>query len=452
MKTGKLAFFVLIMLFLLACNFLANFGDQVDVQAIVSETLTALPQPVRDVSPPTGEPEPTSISTPLLPESQQPRELRVVYIGPDRHLHTWTESVGPFRVLEYGDISEAKVSSDGEMVAFIREDPSISSSLWVIGFDGSNPRQVMSWDDMKGLRSSPDSLGTSPSNLQWIPGTHRFTFTTHDLFEGPGLMLNDDLIEVDADSGAWRIQLERGKGGIVRYSPDGKWMAIITASQIFIRDINGNPTSTAPLTFSPVMTYSEYQYYPEPVWAVDGSRLAVAIPPIDPLAEPNQPFSIWTMETSGGDPVLQSQIVPQFLGPVQISPDLQKYYYVREIGQPVENRREICTAQINGQGEKVVFTGGIPILHEWNPGSGSFAYQAASQLAVTLNQMDVSPANLAGTDGTFWFRWVDETRFLFARRAGDTMEILLGKQGEGSRLLAALPTSDMFFLEIDFTR
>lgn len=452
MKTGKLFLLLILTFFLFSCNLLTNPGEQVDIQAIVSGTLTALPQALQDITPPPVESEPTVIPLASPTESQKSNELRVVFIGPDRNLQTWTESTGPTSILEFGDISEFKISTDGELVAFLRQDASISSSLWVSGFDGNNPRQVMSWDDLKGLKTSPDSYGASPSNLQWIPGTHRFTFTTHDLFEGPGLILNDDLIEVDADTGAWRICLQRGDGGIVKYSPDGKWMAVSTANRVIIRDINGNTSPTAPLSFTPVMTYSEYQYYPEPVWAADGSWLAVAIPPNDPLAEPKQAFSIWTMDTSGGAPVLESQVVPQFLGPVSISPDLQKYYYVKETGQPVENKREIRTAQINGQNEQVVFTGGIPIMHDWNSDSESFAYQAASQLTVTVNQLNGPPANLAGTDGTFWFRWVDETRFLFARRAGDTMEILLGKQGEGSRLLAALPTSDMFFLEIDFIR
>lgn len=436
--------------FLFSCNLLSNLGEQVDVQAIVSATLTALPQAQQDAAPPLAESEPTVITLATPTESQQSKELRVVFIGPDRNLQTWTESTGPTSILEFGDISELNISTDGELVAFLRQDASISSSLWVSGFDGSNPRQVMSWDDLKGLKKSPDSYGASPSNLQWIPGTHRFTFTTHDLFEGPGLILNDDLIEVDADTGAWRICLQRGDGGIVKYSPDGKWMAVSTANRVIIRDINGNPSPIAPLSFAQAMTYSEYQYYPEPVWASDGSRLAVAIPPNDPLAEPKQAFSIWTMDTSGGTPVLQSQVVPQFLGPVSISPDLQKYYYVNETGKPVENRREIRTAQINGQNEQVVFTGGIPIMHEWNPDSESFAYQAAAQLAVIVNQMNGSPSNLSGTDGTFWFKWVDSSRFLYARRAGSTVEVLLGKQGEGSRLIAALPGSDMFYLQIDF--
>ncbi len=121
-------------------------------------------------------------------------------------------------------------------------------------------------------------------------------------------------------------------------------MAISTAEKVTIMDTNGNPAPGQPLLFNPVMTYSEYQYYPVPVWGIDGNRLAVFIPAADPLSEPRQPASIWTMDVRGGNPILQAQVTPQFIGPVSISPDLTKFFYVKEVGQPAENRREIRTA------------------------------------------------------------------------------------------------------------
>ncbi len=72
----------------------------------------------------------------------------------------------------------------------------------------------MSWKDLVSLKVNPDSLGTSPANLQWIPGTHTLTFTTRELFEGPGMLLNNDLIAVDADSGSWNMRLMPGQGGM----------------------------------------------------------------------------------------------------------------------------------------------------------------------------------------------------------------------------------------------
>ncbi len=452
MKPGNLVSTLLVMIFLFSCNFLNNAEEQINVETIVSGTLNAFPQTVEPVKTGTVEPAPTALPTPLPVDVWHPSELRVAFIGPDRNLYAWTQTTGTKLILDTGNAVDIRISGDGALIAILREGQDFRTSLWIIGFDGSNLREVITWNDLTGLKTSTDSQGTSAVNMQWIPGTHQLAFTTRDLFEGPGLILNDDLLVVDGDTGRWGYRLASGKGGMAAFSPDGKWMAISTAEKISIMDLYGNPAPCLPLTFLPVMTYSEYMYYPQPVWAADGSRLAVVIPAADPLAEPRQPSSIWIMDTHSGNPVLQTQVIPQFLGPVSVSPDLQKFYYVRETGQPVENKREIRTAQINGQNESINFSGGIPIMHGWKMGSDAFAYQAASQLAVTVNSMDGSIRNLAGTEGAFWFRWVDESRFIYAKRTTGTVELHLGIEGEGSHLIAALPESEIFYLQIDYAR
>ena len=81
----------------------------------------------------------------------------------------------------------------------------------------------------------------------------------------------------------WNIKLKPGQAGLVTYSPDGRWMAVSTAEKVTIMDTNGNPSPAGVLQFSPVITYSEYRYYPTVQWSPDGSRLAVVIPAADPL-------------------------------------------------------------------------------------------------------------------------------------------------------------------------
>ncbi len=439
----------------ISCSFFSQSINPAEVQSMVSATLTALPpsvlQPVLEatVLPMPTQPEQT---TQLPPESRRPAELYVAFIGPDRCLYTWARSSGVMKIMEYGDLSDLKLSEDGTLIAFTRDGEDQKNSLWIVGFDGSNPREVMTWNDLTSLKTNPESLGTSPYNLQWIPGTHILTFTTRDVFEGPGLVLNNDLIRVDGDSGAWRIKLMPGQAGLATFSPGGRWMAISTSEKITIMNLDGNPVPGNGLVFSPVITYSEYLYYPVPVWSADGSRLAVVIPAADPLAEPRQPASVWTMDIQGGDPILQTKVVSQFIGPVTVSPDLMKLFYVKEIGLPADNRREIRTAQINGQGEFVVFTGDIPLTWNWNPNSEVFAYQSARNQAVTVSQMDGSVGFLPDTNGASWFSWVDAAQFLFSRTSGENVELFLGKWREGSQLIATLPRSDRYQIQVDFAR
>jgi dipeptidyl aminopeptidase/acylaminoacyl peptidase len=416
-------------------------------QQIPTETALASPQPVVV---PTTTPEP--IPTPQPAASRHPSELRVAFIGPDRNVYSWSQSSGAIKILEYGDASDLKISEDGQLIAVSRVSDNNQSSLWVVGFDGSNPRELLNWTDLTGLKSSPDSLGSEPNNLQWIPGTHMLTFSTREVFEGPGMALNDDLVVADADKGGWYTKLKPGQAGLVTYSPDGRWMAVSTAEKVTIMDTNGNPSPAGVLQFSPVITYSEYRYYPAVQWSPDGSRLAVVIPAADPLGEPRQPASVWTMNVSGGDPILQAQVIPQFIGPVSVSPDLTKMFYVKEVGAKEENRREIRTAMINGQNDRSVFSGGIPNVWDWNPNSEVFAFQTDSTSPVTVSQMNGSVGDLQDTQSIKWFKWVDSQIYLFIRDNGGNEEIVFGKWGEGSFAIAALPKSDMFRMQVDFAR
>lgn len=266
------------------------------------------------------------------------------------------------------------------------------------------------------------------------------------------MALNDDLIVLDGDSGAWNILLKPGQGGVAAFSPNGKWMALSTAQNISIMDVNGIPAPGPGLDFLPVATYSEYQYYPSPVWSTDSNRIAVFIPTDDPLKEPRGPSAIWSLDVQGNAPARLAQVTPQFIGTVSISPNLTSFFYIKEVGNPVENKRELRTALINGQGEKTVFSGGIPNVYGWTPAGDAFAYQVTRDEAITVSQPGGSIGDLPGTNQAYWFAWVDGSRYLFSRVNGDTVELSLGDQKEGNLMLAALPVSDYFRLLVDFVQ
>jgi len=80
------------------------------------------------------------------------------------------------------------------------------------------------------------------------------------------MALNDGLIIVDGDKSTWDVLLKARQDGVAIFSPDGKRMAISMARNISIMDLNGIPVPGPNLDFPPVATYSEYPYYPSPVW------------------------------------------------------------------------------------------------------------------------------------------------------------------------------------------
>jgi len=458
-KTNFWIVFSFIVFASLACSIpgLSAQPDTADIATSVAATMSAQPTPT-PMTEPSAQPEnlptaTTAVTPTTIPAANRhPDELHVAFISPQQDVYSWSQSQGTIKILDYHDASGLKISEDGSLIAVIRSSSNQQSSLWVVGFDGSLPRELVSWSDLTGFKTAPDSLGTEPNNLQWIPATHLVTFSTREVFDGPGMVLNDDLIVVDAEAGEWNIRLKPGTAGLVNFSPDGKWMAISTAEDISILDMDGNPAASGVLTFPPVITYSEYRLYPTPQWSADSSRLAVVIPAEDPLAEPRQPASIWMMNVAGGEPVLQSQVIPQFIGPVLISPDLSKMFYVKEVGAIQENRREIRTALINGQNDRFVFSGSIPITWDWNPNSEVFSFQTDNASPITVSQMNGSVGDLADTKNLQWFQWVDAQTYLFVRNLNGNEELLIGKWGGGSFSIATLPKSDMFRTQVDFTR
>jgi hypothetical protein len=458
-KTNFFIVFSFILFSTLACSIQGNTAepDKAEVATSVAATMAAQTPPTQTVEPsPHPEISPTAASavtpTTIPMANRHPAELHVGFISPDRDVYTWSQSQGTVKILDHGDASDLKISEDGSLIAVVRTSVDQQSSLWVVGFDGSNPLEMISWAELSGLKTVPDSIGADPNNLQWIPGSHLLTFSTREVFDGPGMVLNDDLIVVDAENGDWNRRLEPGTAGLVNFSPDGLWMAVSTAEEVSIMDMEGNPSPAGVLQFPPVITYSEYRLYPTPQWSSDSSRLAVVIPAEDPLAEPRQPASVWTMEVAGGEPVLQSQVIPQFIGPVSVSPDLTKIFYVKEVGESQQNKREIRTASINGQNDRFVFSGGIPITWDWNPNSEVFTFQTDNTSPITVSQMNGSVGDLADTRNLEWFKWVDAQSFLFVRKINGNEELMIGKWGGGSISIATLPKSEMFRTQVDFTR
>jgi Tol biopolymer transport system component len=381
-----------------------------------------------------------------------PETFKAAFIGPDRNLYAWTPSGSTQKIFTGGDLSDLKISGDGSLIAFTRHDTDGRVSLWMCNFDGSNSREVMTRDDMPTLKTNMESIGAGPVNLRWIPGTHTLTFTSYEVFDGPGMVLNDDLITINGDTGKWNILLKPHHGGVAAFSPDGKWMALSTATNVSIMDVNGIPAPGPGLDFPAVLTYSEYQYYPEPVWAADSSRLAVFIPTDDPMKEPRGKSSIWILDTMGSQPGRQVQFTPQFIGPAVVSPDLAKFIYVREAGNPTENRRELRSALINGSNGVTVFSGEVPEVYGWTPDGDGFAFRASMGDPIKVSRVNGPVGDLKGTEGADWFRWVDPNRFLFTRVTGDTVELTLGDRKEGRQLMAALPVSENFRMMVDFVQ
>lgn len=443
MSKKSLSLFVLIILIIsiLSCNFQpeipAPVQDQIDVlETTVASTLTALVLPVDT----TTSPEVLPLNTPEV--TSEPPVLRVVYLK-NLNAYVWTQAGGSVQLTFTGDLRDISISSDGQVIAYTRTTASFVEEIWVVNNDGSNSRLLVSSAELVASYSgNPTDMpsGIGVYQLEWQPGTHNLYYNTRPLFEGPGFGSYNDVYTVNSDSLSKALIFPADSGGKIYFSPNGFLMAVVTPSGINLANADGTNLHSGLITFQPVMTYSEYAYYPRPVWAPDSSGLRVVIPPGDPLASPLPPSTLWFIPADGSSASAVGSILalpfdwPDFA----ISPDLSRIGYVSPVGAPADNLRDIHIANADTSAD-VVFLGSEQSSFEgWLPNSTQFVFEVSNGAAqgvhvgnvgggyATLSTDPVSMGNIS---------WPENTHYLFLLRNGGVTELRYDLLGGGGSLL-----------------
>ena len=462
---------VLALLFLTACGTLEvgietvpASGDMAAATATAraaenADAATPGTTPATDATdvPPTPAPTPTPIQT--------VGELRVAFVKITEHgsnAWLWTEGEGEAVPLTRdGGVGDVKISDDGEIVAFTRGD-----GLWMVRSDGAEnghpteERELVSAEDFAAMEGKDPELEVALNRFEWIPGTHILAFNTR-LATEIGRVLNDDLHLVNADTADTKHPLERtallppGQGGEFYYSPDGGQAAIVTPGRISLVDADGENRREA-LTYAPIATASEFQYYARPVWAADSSSLRVAIPPVDPYAEPPQLTSIWRMHTDGTPASLLNSITAAQVSRPAFSPDLRyvAHLYAERVDpassaypesdllltdlrfdrtETIYPREDDITQITLESGETITHRPMAGEIYGWAPDAQHLAFAAQPdpqlpfQAQIVQLGGDAVPA-YGDTDGAVIdVRWVDTDRYLFLVQSPKGWDIMLGK-------------------------
>ena len=301
---------ILLLVFLTACGTLevgiestVAPGDVMSATAtaILTENVDLATQPATPPTETTDVP-PTPVSIPMPTPIPASTELRVAFVKATEHgnnVWLWKEGeVEAVPLTKDGGVGDVKISDDGEIVAFTRGD-----GLWTVRADGADEgspaeeHQLVSAEDFAAMEARDLELEVALYGFEWVPGTHILAFNTQLRME-IGLVLNDDLHLVNADTLERTVLFPPGEGGEFTYSPDGRQVAIVTAGSISLVDAGGGNRREV-LTYTPVATHSEVRYYARPVWAADSSALRVVIPPVDPFTQPSADASVWHIPTDG---------------------------------------------------------------------------------------------------------------------------------------------------------
>lgn len=422
-----------VMLLLSACAQIpAGIDDQETLATTVAATLTAAPvgeaasTPEAPPSTPDAQPSPTA-DTPVAP----PLSMQTYFLVYTNNGDLWalTPEGTTRQLTSVGDVADVLLSSDRRLIVYVRQ--SFQSDLFelrAINADGSGDRQILSQATLDGLYPLDGALHYLPSQMEFIPNTYSLLFNTRAVFDGPGLVKNDDLYRLNVDTAELTPLIGRERGGDFQISPDGEKLAISQPDSIAMADIDGSNLRPDLVSFQPVITYSEYQYYPVMVWANDSSRFGVFIPSSDPLAE-NPSGTVWIVPVEGipqSFAPIQGQIFfPQSNGRSLLSADMQTVVFLREDGES-----SLYLSNVDGSDSRLYDQGSLQ-WQGWNTDGSSFAYRRA-EVRLALGRPDTDPRPLA--DGRT-LRWLSPELFLIQSGQRGDWSLTLGHVDGTTRTL-----------------
>jgi len=417
----------------------------VPATAVPTTAVPAVPT-ATPTTPPVATTAPAAVATVQVgaPAPVPAASLEIVYTDAGRNLWIWLADGSTRQLVKTGDVYDGMISPDGSVLVYIRTKDFKKFSVWAINPNGSNDHEMISQDDMKAMKNNDDAVGAQPYVISWIPGTHHLAFVTSPTFDGPGLQVNDDLWEINVDTGELTEILEPGQGGIFYYSPDGKQIALVTPKTISLINADGSNRRDSVLKFTPVNTYSEFLYYPTPKWAPDSSLLHVAIPPKDALADPGEKTTLYEIPTDGSSAQKLGTVTTAPLLAPEFSPDASRMIYVKVHGAAADNQRELHLADPNSSSDTVYRTAQLD-FNGWAPDSAHFLYTEGSD--TFLGQIGVDAVRLlSDTRSATAVDWLQNGQIVFLHKISNGWQIKLGAPGGASEILISLPGDPSNFM------
>jgi hypothetical protein len=405
-------------------------GDTLATQ--VAATLTAAASEV-----PSATPSPTEIPCDIAP---------VLTIAYTDNGNVWLiEGTNPaLQLTSGGDVDDVAISDDGLRVAFTTWDPPTQSSeLRVVSSDGTGEMVLMSQADLDAV---PPPLGSAlhhtVHHMRFKPCSQDLLFNTRSVYDAPGLETQNNLLEINVNSGILTTLLAPGTSGIGFFiSPDGSKLALSFPERIGFANIDGSGLIPSAHTYTPVITYSEFLWNPPVRWAPDSSAVGLAMPSPDPFA-PGAYGDIWLIQADGSAATHMTTIVADFYQiqyqEITISPDLGTLAYLRDSGTP--NIEEIYFANFDGSGETLYDTADLR-PQGWSPDSLNYAYivSTGGGAELRIGRQAHAPFAAATTANTFReVQWVDNTRLLHFDGSHPSWALKLTVLGSGSFTLTTV--------------
>jgi hypothetical protein len=201
-------------------------------------------------------------------------------------LRVWSEATGQAQILiDARDVIRVELSDDGELAAFVRRsyfaaggiENNEQSALWVVGLDGSSPRELVSAAELRSNLNAAEADSTGFTQLEWIPNTHRLLYSgsTYGVI-GQGGGAQHGVYLVDADSSA-RVEVAPAETSFeFAASPDGGHVAMVTPTGLSFYSFEGGRLRRDVLTYP--ATGVPFPFTPWGVWTQDSRAFLIAAP------------------------------------------------------------------------------------------------------------------------------------------------------------------------------
>ena len=469
--------FSFISILLVACGTVSTppVDEQVVLATMVAETVqAALDESPAEISATQAAPTDNNAPAPVAPTAEaapptavpppvSPAALTVAYVK-DGNIYVWTEGGSSVGLTGTTDAQKLSISSDGQRITYVRELSAVPPTyeLWVVNSDGGllNPQLLVSQAEMDALKAASQFAtadGFDYDQIKFRPGTHELYYSTVPRFMGPGYAPSYDLRMVNADTLAKSTLFDFGQAGAFTFSPDGAQIALSAPDHISLVNTDGSNLRANVLTYPLVGTYSEYQYHPSPIWAVDSLSLRVSIPPEDTLTEPTPPTTLWYIPVDGSAATQLGSIpaIPFDWPDGAFSPDMSYVAYSKSVGEPTENQREIHIAYADGSGDIIFATGTSLQFRGWTPDATRFLYASHSveDSGLYLGSINGGVFTITSVNQTMrQIEWVDNDRiiFIYDNPTNGASELRISHQGGTNH--AFIDTLSDSFPSYDFTQ
>ena len=388
----------------------------------------------------------------------------VVAFVQDDDLWVWSEATGQTQILvDAGDVIRVELSDDGALAAFVRRSyRNEESALWVVGLDGSSPRELVSAAELRSNLDAAETDSTDFAQVEWIPNTHLLLYSPAAASggQGQGGGRQGGVYLVGADGSTQAEIAPAEASNEFSASPDGGHVAMVTPTGLSFYSFEGGRLRRDSLTYP--ATGVPFPFTPWGAWTQDSSAFLIAAP-----AETG--ITIWRVPVEGA---LSQALITVDDANLQVvfAPDGSSAAMVRQ-GATVERLDSVPPLSFGGPdgvftprlaGREVAaatFFVSLPDdlgplaaprdtfvnLPVWSPGGPAYLFDGkslrefypicpnASQMIEVCGPAIQIPLEFGE------FEWVDGNRFLFV--AGPPRQLYLGDQAGGATLVAEDPAS-----------